>query len=89
MTIAVYFFASLFVVISVLMFWAYGRVRHYGLFVMALTYGASAGLAFVLADWWPLALGFALVWVLRMAGVNPDDDLLGRAAKRGEKRTTK
>ena len=78
MTILIYFFASLFVVISVLMLWAYRRLRHYGLFIMALTYGVSAGLAFSLTHWWPLIAGYGMVWILKLIGLDPDSDLLGR-----------
>jgi len=77
MTVVVYFFASLFVVLSVLMFWSYRRLRHYGLFVMGLTYGSAGTLAFLLNHWWPLAAGFAMVWALKLVGLNPDADILG------------
>ena len=39
---------------------------------MGLTYGASAGVAIVLTHWWPLVAGFVLVWLLRLAGLDPD-----------------
>lgn len=76
MTIVVNLFAALFVVLAVLMLWSYRRLRHYGLIVMAITYGAAGGLAFGLNHWWPLVAGFVMVWVLKLLGINPDADLL-------------
>ena len=77
MTIVIYLFASLFVVVSVMMLWAYRRLRHFGLFIMALTYGISAALAFALLEWWPLVAGYGLVWILKFVGLDPDTDILG------------
>ena len=78
MDLVIYFFAALFIVVSVLMLWAYRRLRHYGLFIMALTYGVSAALAFFLTHWWPLVAGYGMVWILKFIGLDPDSDLLGR-----------
>ena len=75
MTIVVNLFAALFVVLAVLMLWSYRRLRHYGLIVMAIAYGAAGGLAFSLNHWWPLLAGFAMVWALKLIGINPDVDL--------------
>lgn len=50
---------------------AYYRERHSGLLVMALTYGIAAALALGHMHWWPLALGYALVWLLRFMGLDP------------------
>ena len=60
------------------MLWAYRRLRHYGLFIMALTYGVSAALAFSLTHWWPLVAGYGVVWILKFIGLDPDADLLGQ-----------
>ena len=79
-------FASLFVVVSVMMLWAYRRLRHFGLFIMALTYGVSAALAFALLHWWPLVAGYGIVWMLKFIGLDPDRDILGpRKPEAGEK----
>ena len=71
MVYVIYFFASAFIVLSVGMLFAYYRSRHFGLFIMAMTYAASGLLAFVLPHWWPLVTGFVLAWVLRMLGLEP------------------
>jgi hypothetical protein len=39
---------------------------------MAVTYGASAAAAVVYTSWWPLILGFALVWVFKLMGLEPE-----------------
>jgi len=70
-TIVIYVFASLFVVLALGLFFAYVRTRHVGLFLIGVTYGASGVLAFAVMDWWPLAAGFLLAWALRMVGLDP------------------
>ena len=50
----------------------YQRTRHPGVFLLGITYAASAALAIVLTHWWPLAAGFVLVWVLRLLGLDTD-----------------
>ena len=84
MSIVINLLASLFIVLAVLMFWSYRRLRHYGLVVMGITYGASGGLAFALHHWWPLVAGFALVWGLKLIGLNPDADILGEPEEAGK-----
>jgi hypothetical protein len=74
----IYAVSGVYIFFAVLMLFAYRRIRHYGLFVMGFTYGVSAGLALTLMHWWPLLTGFVLVWVLKLVGMDPDTDLLGR-----------
>lgn len=71
MVYVIYFFAALFVVLAGGMFFAYYRSRHFGLFIMGITYAASGLLAFMIPHWWPLVTGFVLAWVLRMLGLEP------------------
>lgn len=71
MNLIVYIFSASFIFMALALLYAYQRTRHYGLFVMGLTYGASAALALVLKHWWPLAAGFALVWVFKLLGMDP------------------
>ena len=72
MQILIYLFAASFVFMAVALMITYKRTRHYGVFLLGLTYAASAVLAVVLMHWWPLVAGFALVWVLRFLGLDPD-----------------
>jgi len=72
MQIIVYFFAAAFAFMAVALMLTYQRTRDYGVFVLGIAYGVSAALAVALTHWWPLAAGFALVWILRLLGVDPD-----------------
>jgi hypothetical protein len=72
MQLIIYVFAASFVFMAVALMVTYRRTRHYGVFLLGLTYAASAVLAVVLMHWWPLAAGFAIVWVLRFLGLDPD-----------------
>ena len=72
MEIIVYFFAASFVFMAAALLLTYRRTGHYGVLLLAITYGISAGLAVVLMHWWPLMAGFALVWILRLLGLDPD-----------------
>lgn len=74
MEIVIYFFAAGFLFFSAALMFAYRRTRHYGLFLIGLSYGVGGILAILAADWWPLAGAFALGWVLRMAGLDPDPE---------------
>ena len=68
----VYVFGVCFFFLALALLFAYHRTKHYGLFLIGITYAASAGLAFALMHWWPLAAGFILAWVLRLLGLDPD-----------------
>ena len=72
MNIIIYIFSASFILMALALLFAYHRTKHYGLFLMGLTYVASAGLALVLMHWWPLVAGFILVWLLRLIGLDPD-----------------
>jgi len=71
MIYVIYLFGGLFIVISCAMLYVFYRSRHFGLFIMGVTYGTSGALALALPHWWPLAAGFVLVWVLKLLGVEP------------------
>jgi hypothetical protein len=53
MNLIIYVFSASFVLMSLALLFTYQRTRHAGLFLMGLTYGASAALAIVLMHWWP------------------------------------
>jgi hypothetical protein len=74
-TILIYVFSASFILMTLALFFAYRRTGHYGMFLMGLTYGASAGLAIVLTHWWPLVLGFVLVWILKLLGLDPGTNI--------------
>ena len=72
MDIIIYVFAASYIFMAVALMITYKRTRHYGVFLLGLAYAVSAVLAVVLMHWWPLVAGFAIVWVLRFFGLDPD-----------------
>ena len=72
MDIIIYIFAASFCFMAVALMITYRRTKHYGVFLLGITYAVSAVLAVVLTHWWPLVAGFVLVWVLRFLGLDPD-----------------
>lgn len=66
-----YILAGVFIALSFAMLYVYYRSSHVGMFIMGLTYGCSGLLAILLEHWWPLVAGFALVWLLKLLGLEP------------------
>lgn len=85
MALVIYIISSLFILLAVALSFGYRRTQHAGLFLMAIVYGASAALALWKMHWWPLAAGFALVWIMRLMGMEPpvSKDEGGRAEDEG------
>jgi hypothetical protein len=71
MTIVIYIISGLFIVLSIALVFGYRRTQHAGLLLMSIIYGISAALALWKMHWWPLTAGFALVWVMRLLGMEP------------------
>ena len=71
MKVLVYLFAASFIMMALALLFTYQRTRHYGVFVMGVVYGATAAMALVLVHWWPLAVGFSIVWGLKLMGLDP------------------
>jgi hypothetical protein len=71
MNLIIYVFSASFVLMALALLFTYQRTRHYGVFVMGLVYGAAAGIALVQMHWWPLVAGFAVVWALKLIGLDP------------------
>lgn len=72
MDILIYIFAASFCFMAIALMITYRRTKHYGVFLLGITYAVAAVLAVVLMHWWPLVAGFVLVWVLRFLGLDPD-----------------
>ena len=72
MDIGVYAFSALFICLAFGLVFTYWRRRETGFLFMATAYGASAGAAIALAEGWPLLAGFAVAWVVRLMGFDPD-----------------
>ena len=72
MAILIYIFSAIFIFLALVMLFAFHRIRHHGMFLLAFTYGFSAVLALVLMQAWPLLVGFVFAWLLRLMGMEPD-----------------
>ena len=77
-TILLYFIASVFIVLGFMMLFAFRRTRRWELVLMSFVYSGSGIAAAYSLNWWPLAAGFIVVWLLKFAGYDPD-----RAQKTG------
>jgi hypothetical protein len=64
-------FAAAFILMGCAVLFAYYRTRHPGLLLLGFTYAFSGAFALFVAHWWPLPVGFALVWVYRLLGMEP------------------
>jgi uncharacterized membrane protein len=71
MPIVIYIIAALYLLLAAALLFTYYRTRHPGPLMMALTYGSTAGSALLLMHWAPLLLGFVVVWILRLMGLDP------------------
>ncbi|MBI4206382.1 MAG: hypothetical protein HY527_15280 [Betaproteobacteria bacterium] len=74
MNVVIYIVSGFFIVLTLALLFAYYRTRHPGLVLISTTYGSAAVLALMLMEWWPLVAGFALAWVLRLMGLEPQPD---------------
>jgi hypothetical protein len=82
-------FGGLFIVLSLTMLYVFYREQHFGTFLMGITYGLSGLLAITLPHWWPLVVGFVMVWLLRLMGMEqtiPTGDEVGIEKAEGESR---
>jgi hypothetical protein len=70
-SIFIYIVSGLFIALAVTIMFGYRKTQHAGLLLMSIIYGASGALALWNMQWWPLAAGFALVWIMRMLGMEP------------------
>jgi hypothetical protein len=69
--IVIYVFSALYIALALGLCFAYYRMRHSGMLLMGLIYGAAAGAALTYMHWWPLVAGLVLNWVMRLMGVEP------------------
>jgi len=69
MIYVIYVFAALFIALGAAMLYIFHRERHFGMFLMGVTYATTGLMAFGVSHWWPLVAGFVLVWMLKMLGL--------------------
>ena len=72
LTIILYFVASVFIVLGFMMLFAFRRTRRSELLLMSFVYCASGIASAYSLDWWILVAGFVVVWLLKLAGYDPD-----------------
>jgi hypothetical protein len=72
----VYCFAVLFGTMGLMLFFAFSRSKQKGLLLLGCTYFVAALTAVVLTTWWPLVAGFAIAWVLRAMGLEPEAEVV-------------
>lgn len=72
MVILIYAFSTIFIFLAMALLFTFHKTRHHGIFLLAFTYGFSAVLALMLLQAWPLLVGLAFAWVLRLLGMEPD-----------------
>jgi hypothetical protein len=63
----------LFGVAAVAIFVEFNHGRNLRNLLASITFGASAVVSFYLAAWWPLFVGFALLWIYKLMGLDPSD----------------
>ena len=61
----------LFVIMGLSLLSGFSRVRHFGLLLGGLAYAGAGILSYYVNSWWPLPLGFIVVWLLRQGGFDP------------------
>ncbi len=71
MKLIVYLFSASFLFMTTGLLLTWHRTRHAGVLLLAFTYCAAAVAAIVLTHWWPLVVGFGLVWVWKLLGLDP------------------
>jgi hypothetical protein len=72
LVILLYFVASVFIVIGFLLLFGFYRTRRWEMVIMSFVYSASGLAAGYSLQWWPLVAGFVVVWLLKIAGYDPD-----------------
>lgn len=81
MNIIITVFSTFFVLLALAVLFAFYRTRHYGLLLIGLAYGISAVLALLTMQSWPLVVGFAVAWIMKKMGLEPE---VGEPSKRGD-----
>lgn len=71
MSIVIYVLAGLSILLAIGGLNAYSQTKHPGLLLSSLVSIGFSVVAIVLVHWWPLVVGFALNWGLRLIGLDP------------------
>jgi len=71
LNIVIYFLAGLSIFLAIGGLKAYADSKHVGLLMASIISIVFSALAIYLTDWWPLLVGFAINWGLRLMGLDP------------------
>ena len=71
MAIIVYVLSSISILLAIGGFYAYATSRHIGLLLSSVVSIGFSIFAITLVHWWPLVVGFAINWGLRLLGLDP------------------
>lgn len=71
MAIVIYVLAGVSILLAIGGLSAYSETKHPGLLISSLISIGFSLLAIYLVEWWPLVLGFAANWGLRLLGLDP------------------
>jgi len=72
MSIAIYILSSISILLAVGGLSAYWQTKSISLLMSSLVSIAFSVLAMVLIHWWPLVVGFAVNWGIKVLGSRPD-----------------
>ena len=71
MDIVIFILAGVSIVLAIGGLSAYSDSKHPGLLISSVVSIVFSGLAIYLVHWWPLIVGFAANWGLRLLGLDP------------------
>jgi hypothetical protein len=69
--IVIYILAGISILLAIGGLSAYSDSKHPGLLISSIISIVFSGLAIYLVHWWPLIVGFAANWGLRLLGLDP------------------
>lgn len=71
MAIVIFVLAGISILLAIGGLSAYSATKHPGLLISSLISIGFSSLAIYLIEWWPLLVGFAANWGLRLLGLDP------------------
>ena len=76
MVVLLYIFDVFFALMAFGLVYHFSESKHIGVLLGAIAYGGSAVASFKMMAWWPLAVGFAVSWGIRLLGLDPREEPL-------------
>lgn len=66
-----YILCAIILILALFGFAEYSHTRHPGLILAGIVDIGAVVASLILASWWPLLIGFGLLWLLRLLGLEP------------------